>query len=147
MTYAYTNAEIRSILNGLGFKQRGTNEFHFPISSNNSPLNDVMTVEAVRRFQTYFNLTVDGIVGPQTKAMAEKAMYVIQHELDLVVKPNPPLRSQNTPLYEVEVALAVGDFRERYGFEPDENPDSDRVADLPVRRKLKELTSPQKVVA
>lgn len=145
MAYAFTNTQIRSILNGMGFKQRGVNESNFPISIDNSSLNDLLTVEAIRRFQTYFKLTVDGIVGPQTEAMAEKAMNVLHYELDLVIKPNPLLRPQ-APVYSPQTAQAVAKFRLRYGFEPDGNPNSDRVADLSVRRKLDELT-PNKAVA
>ena len=139
MAYAFTNAQIRSILNGMGFKKRGTNEPNFPISEDNSSLGDALSVQAIKSFQTYFNLTPDGIVGDKTKMAAEKAMNVLHYELDLVMQPNPPLRPQ-APLYGPQTAQVVANFRNRYGFEPNGNPNDDRVADLPVRRKLEELT-------
>ncbi len=140
MAYPYTNAQIRSILNGLGYRNRGSNEPDFPLSSDNSPLTDAKTVQAIKDFQSYFGLVPDGVVGSNTKAKVEKQMYVIHYELDLVMKPNPPLRPQNTPLYGPKTAQAVSNFRLRYGFEPDRNTNNDRVADIPVRRQLDELT-------
>ncbi len=142
MAYNFANSQIRSILNGLGFKSREANEPDFPISSDNSSLDNQQTVRSVMAFQKYFNLTQDGIVGPDTKAVAERALDVIHHELDVVIKPNPPLRPQ-APLYGPQTAQAVSKFRRQYGFEPDGNPDTDQVASLPVRRKLNDLTSQQ----
>ncbi len=139
MAYAYTNAQFRSILNGLGFRKPGLNESKFPVSSDNSSMGDKSTVQAITDFQRYFNLAPDGIVGPLTMAKAEKQMHVIHYELDLIMQPNPPLRPQ-PPLYGSQTSVAVRDFRRRYGFEPDGNPNSDSVADLAVRRKLDELT-------
>lgn len=142
MAYDFINAQIRSILNGLGFKSRNSNEPDFPLSSDNSPLDDQETVRAVIAFQKYFNLAQDGIVGSKTKAVAEHALDVIHYELDVVLQPDPPLRPQ-APLYGPQTAQAVGKFRNQYGFEPDGNPDSDCIASLPVRRKLNDLTSKQ----
>ncbi len=142
MAYDFINAQIRSILNGLGFKSRNSNEPDFPLSSDNSPLDDQETVQAVVAFQQYFNLPQDGIVGSETKAVAEQALNVIHHELDVIMQPQPPLRPQ-APLYGTQTAQAVEMFRRQYGFEPDGNPDSDRIADLPVRRRLNDLMSQQ----
>lgn len=139
MAYAYTNAQFRSILNGLGFRKPSKSEPKFPISSDNSPMNDNATVQAIIAFQRYFGLSPDGIVGPQTRDKAEKQMHVVHYELDLVMQPNPPLRPQ-PPLYGPQTSAAIRDFRRRYGFEPDGNPNNDSVADLAVRRKLDELT-------
>jgi peptidoglycan hydrolase-like protein with peptidoglycan-binding domain len=139
MTYAYTNAQFRSILNGLGFRKPGKSEPKFPVSSDNSPMSDNATVQAIIAFQRYFGLSPDGIVGPQTRDKAEKQMHVVHYELDLVMQPNPPLRPQ-PPLYGPQTSAAVRDFRRRYGFEPDGNSNNDSVADLAVRRKLDELT-------
>ena len=67
-------------------------------------------------------------------------MYVVQYELDLVMKPEPRIRPQNAPFYGPQTAQAIAQFRRFYGFEPDGNAKTDRIADLPVRRKLDELT-------
>ncbi len=142
MAYNFANSQIRSILNGLGFKSREANEPDFPLSFDNSSLDDQQTVRSVRAFQKYFNLAQDGIVGSQTKAIAERALDVIHYELDVVIQPDPRLRPQ-APLYGTQTAQAVSKFRRQYGFEPDGNVDNDRIASLPVRRKLNDLMSQQ----
>jgi hypothetical protein len=85
MAYDFINAQIRSILNGLGFKSRDLNEPQFPLSSDNSPLEDQQTVRAIVAFQKYFNLAQEEIMGSKTKAVAERALDVIHHELDVVI--------------------------------------------------------------
>lgn len=144
MAYDFINAQIRSILNGLGFKSRDLNESKFALSSDNSPLEDQQTVRAIVAFQKYFNLAQDGIVGSKTKAVAERTLDVIHHELDVAIKPDPRLRPQ-APLYGSQTAQAVSKFRRQHGFESDGNPNSDQVASRPVRRKLNDLTSKQTV--
>jgi peptidoglycan hydrolase-like protein with peptidoglycan-binding domain len=139
MAYNYSNAELRNILNGLGFRKPESNESNFPLTNDNSQLSDRKTVEAIKAFQRYFGIASDGIVGAITKGKAEQIMNIIHYELDLVINPNPPLRPQ-PPLYGPQTASAVAEFRQAYGFEPDRNQKNDRVADLPVRRKLDELT-------
>jgi peptidoglycan hydrolase-like protein with peptidoglycan-binding domain len=140
MAYDFVNAQIRSILNGLGFKSRDANEPEFPISFDESPLEDQKTRRAVMAFQKYFNLDEDGIVGPKTKATAEHAVDIIHYELDVVIQPEPRLRPQ-APLYGPQTAQAVANFRNQYGFEPDGNPTNDQVASLDVRRRLNDLMS------
>jgi peptidoglycan hydrolase-like protein with peptidoglycan-binding domain len=135
---SYTNAQFRSILNGLGLRNQGSNEPNFPISSDEGNLDTDRS--AVIEFQAYFGLTTDGIVGPHTEATAQQQMYVIQYELDLVMKPEPPIRPQNSPFYGPQTAEAIARFRRFYGFEPDGNVKNDRIADLSVRLKLDELT-------
>jgi hypothetical protein len=46
-----------------------------------------------------------------------------------------------TPLYALQTAQVVSNFRRRHGFYPDCNATNDRIADLPVRRQLDELTT------
>ena len=135
---SYSNAQFRSILNGLGLRNQGRNEPNFPISSDDSVLDTDRS--AVIEFQAYFGLVADGIVGPRTQATAEHEMYVVQYELDLVMKPEPRIRPQNAPFYGPQTAQAVAHFRHFYGFEPDGNVKNNRIADLPVRRTLDELT-------
>lgn len=55
----YTNAQFRSILNGLGFRSPGINELNFPVSDDDSLLTDDPTVQAIGQFQGYFNIGVD----------------------------------------------------------------------------------------
>lgn len=140
MAFHYSNAEFRNILNGLGFKQPEPNEPNYPLTYDNSPLDDYKTVEAIKAFQQYFQIDSDGIVGPITRAKADQVMNIIHYELDLVMRPNPLLRPQ-PPLYGPQTAEVVGQFRRNFRFEPDCDPCNDRVADLLVRLKLTELTS------
>ncbi|KAM3108210.1 hypothetical protein [Phormidesmis sp. 146-33] len=139
MAYNYSNAEFRNLLNGLGFRLSGVNEPTFPLTYDDSPLSDAETVQAVQAFQRYFKIAADEIAGIVTKRKAEQAMNILHYELDVVMKANPPLRPQ-APLYGPQTAQAIARFRVAYGFENDGNPANDRVADLPVRRKLNELT-------
>ena len=136
--FAYTNVQFRSILNGLGFRNRGLNEPNFPISNDESSLDNDR--QSVINFQDYFGLDVDGIVGPKTRETAKQEMYIIQYELDLIVRPNPRLHPQNAPFYGPQTASAVTGFRLRYGFEPDGNANNDRIAGILVRQKLDELS-------
>ena len=142
---SYTNAQFRSILNGLGLRNQGRNEPNFPISNDESTLDTDRS--AVIEFQAYFGLTADGIVGPQTQKKAQHEMYVIQYELDLVMEPEPRIRPQNSPFYGPQTADAIAQFRRFSGFEPDGNVKNDRTADLPVRRKLDELTPNARAMA
>lgn len=127
----YTNAEFRSILNGFGFLYPPEGELSTPISDDNSPLDDRMTIDAIQDFQTYFHLSVDGIAGPITLAKAEQAMRILQDELNQVIDANLP---QNQPFYGPKTVAAVELFQRRNGFF------ADGVASLPVRQKLYTLS-------
>ena len=142
---SYSNAQFRSILNGLGLRNQGQNEPNFPISDDDGNLDTDRS--AVVEFQAYFGLPADGIVGPRTQETAQRQMYVIQYELDLVMKPEPAIRPQNSPFYGPQTAEAIASFRRSYDFEPDGNVRNDRIADLPVRRKLDELTPNARAMA
>ncbi len=72
-------------------------ELSFPISDDESTLDNDQ--QAVITFQDYFRLVKDGVVGAVTRETVQKEMFVIQHELDWVMKPEPRLRLQNAPFY------------------------------------------------
>ena len=133
----YTNAQFRSILNGLGLRSRGLNESNFPISEDESALNNDRP--AVIKFQNCFGVPADGIVSLHTQVTAQQTMYVIQYELDLVMQPEPRIRPQNSPFYGPQTAQVIAYFRRFYGFEANDNLTDDRIADLLVRRKLDAL--------
>jgi peptidoglycan hydrolase-like protein with peptidoglycan-binding domain len=142
---SYTNAQFRSILNGLGLRDQGSNEPNFPVSNDERDLG--IDRSAVVKFQDYFGLATDGIVGPRTETKAQQEMYVIQYELDKVMEPEPRIRPQNSPFYGPQTADAVASFRRSFGFEPDGNVSNDHTADLAVRRKLDELTPNARSIA
>jgi peptidoglycan hydrolase-like protein with peptidoglycan-binding domain len=126
----YTNAQLRSILNGHGFGYAPEPDPSFPISSFNGPLTDKVTVDAIKAFQTYFQLQVDGIAGPITRGKAAQVMRVLQANLNLVVKANIPA---NQPFYGPKTVAAVKEFQRRYGYP------ANGVATLPVRQHLNTL--------
>ena len=126
----YTNAQFRSVLNGHGFAYAPEPDSNFPISSNNSPLVDKITVDAIKDFQAYFKLKVDGIAGPITMAKAEQAMRILQDNLNTVIKANIPA---NQPFYGPKTVAAVKEFERRHGYYVD------GVASLAMRQKLNEM--------
>lgn len=126
----YTNAQFRSILNGHGFAYAPEPDSNFPISSYEGPLTDKVTVEAIKEFQAYFKLKVDGIAGPLTMAKTEQAMRILQDNLNRVIKANLPT---NQPFYGPRTVAAVKEFERRHRFTVD------GVANLAVRQRLNEL--------
>lgn len=129
----YTNAQFRSILNGLGFKGQGNNESRFPLSDNHTSLTDDATVQAIEQFQTYFHPVSDGIAGSQTMATAERKMNMIHAELNQVLGTN---LSVNQPFYSTFTIEAIQQFQAKYNFA------IDGVASLPIRQQLYLLAHP-----
>jgi murein L,D-transpeptidase YcbB/YkuD len=126
----YTNAQLRSILNGHGFGYSPEPDPNFPISSYDGPLIDRVTVDAIKAFQTYYKLRVDGIAGPITMAKAEQAMRVLQDNLNRVINANLP---PSQPFYGPRTVAAVKEFERRYGY------NVDGIANLVVRQRLNDL--------
>jgi peptidoglycan hydrolase-like protein with peptidoglycan-binding domain len=131
----YTNAQFRSILQGFGFLYPPEGELTSPISDSNSPLVDWVTIDAIKEFQAYYKLNVDGIAGPVTMAKAEQAMRILQDELNQVIQANLPA---NQPLYGPRTTAAVAAIQQRYDFSP-----ANGFATLPVRQRLYDLVRTQ----
>jgi peptidoglycan hydrolase-like protein with peptidoglycan-binding domain len=134
MAINYTNAQIRSILNGLGFRSRvfGNDRANpsFPYTEDNSPLTDPTTQHAIRKFQTEYKLAVDGIAGAATKAKLEEVMRILHDELRALVDPNFPT---NQPFYGLQTIAAIRTYQRLLA--------EDGIATLPVREKLYEAFS------
>jgi len=114
----YTPREMRAVLNGFGY--------NVPVSD--APLTDTATLNAVRQFQKYYKLQVDGIAGPQTQDLMAQLMMILHANLNLVVKPNPALaRSQ---YYGSATEAVVRQYQEKAGFPVT------GIATQPVRQKL-----------
>ncbi|MBD2303665.1 MULTISPECIES: peptidoglycan-binding protein [Nostocales] len=77
----YTPQEFRAVLHGLGYK----------VKVSNTPLTDEETKKAIRDFQKGYKLGVDGIAGPKTQDFAANIVQILQANLNVVLKPNPPL--------------------------------------------------------
>ncbi len=131
----YSNAQVRSILQGFGFLYPPEGELSSPISQDNSPLVDSVTIDAIKDFQAYYELKVDGIVGPITMAKAEQAMRILQDHLNRIINANLPL---DQPFYGPKTTAAVVTFQQRYGFFP-----TNGFATLPLRQRLYDLVRGQ----
>lgn len=107
----YTNAQFRSILNGLGNRQRiSADNYNFPLTVDNSPLKDDRTLDAIKNFQRQYKdqLKVDGIAGPKTMDLAEAMMRILQYELNIVLKAGIPA---SEPFYGPKTVAAVKEFQ------------------------------------
>ena len=114
----YTPREMRSALMGFGYN----------VTVGDAPLTDAAALEAVRQFQRYYKLQVDGIAGPQTQDLMAQLMMILHANLNLVVKPNTPLaRSQ---YYSSATEAVVRQYQEKAGFPVT------GIASQPVRQKL-----------
>jgi peptidoglycan hydrolase-like protein with peptidoglycan-binding domain len=115
----YTPQQFRSVLRGLGYKVKVTN----------APLTDKETRDAIREFQRGYRLkTVDGLAGPQTQDFAARIMKILQSNLNLLVKPKPPLPGDQ--FYGPQTEAAVKLFQRKFKLE------ETGIADLAVRQKI-----------
>ncbi len=122
----YTNAQFRSILNGLGHREKTSSDpSSFPISNDNSPLTDEPTVQAIKNFQQEYQLKVDGTAGAQTLAKAEQVIKGLHNELNVTVNAGLP---DNQPFYGPQTVEAVKKFQQRFI--------QDGIASNPIRVKL-----------
>lgn len=122
----YTNAQFRSILNGLGHREKTTSDsINFPVTSDNSPLTDDRTVQAIKNFQAEYGLAVDGIAGSKTMAKAEQVMKILHNELNATVNAGLP---QDQPFYGSLTVASVKKFQAKFL--------QDGVASNPVRLEL-----------
>lgn len=124
----YKNSEIRSILNGLGYRSRiNSNDPNFPISQDESDLTDQATQKAIKKFQVDYDLTVDGIVGSETNNKMQEEMNSIHQELNQLLGTSI---SQDQPFYGQLTINTVQQFQRNYT-----NP-FDGLASLAVREQL-----------
>ncbi|BAY28044.1 peptidoglycan-binding domain 1 protein [Calothrix sp. NIES-2100] len=124
----YKNSEIRSILNGLGYRSRiNSNDPNFPISQDESDLTDQATQKAIKKFQVDYDLTVDGIVGSETNNKMQEEMNSIHQELNQLLGTSI---SQDQPFYGQLTINTVQQFQRNYT-----NP-FDGLASLTVREQL-----------
>jgi peptidoglycan hydrolase-like protein with peptidoglycan-binding domain len=123
---AYSNAQIRSILNGLGYRsQLQSSDPNFPLSEDDSPLADEPTIKAVMKFQVDYSLTVDGIVGQQTTSTMQVEMNSLHIELNEVVNTGI---SEDEPYFGPQTLAAIKQFQQQ------QQPDG--IASFPLREEL-----------
>lgn len=114
----YTPREMRAVLNGFGY--------NVPVSD--AALTDTATLNAVREFQKGYKLAVDGIPGPQTQDLMAELMMILHANLNLVVKPNPPL--PRTQYYDSATEAVVKQYQQKV------NLPVTGIANLTTRKQL-----------
>ncbi|MBD1881993.1 peptidoglycan-binding protein [Coleofasciculus sp. FACHB-T130] len=114
----YTPREFRSLLRGFGYNV-----------TVGDTLTDEATIRAIREFQQGYKLTpVDATAGPKTQDYAANIVRILQANLNLAVKPNPPLpRNQ---FYGPRTEDAIRQFQRQF------NLPVTGIATLPVRQRL-----------
>jgi peptidoglycan hydrolase-like protein with peptidoglycan-binding domain len=117
----YTPQQFRSVLRGLGYKVKVTN----------TPLKDKETIDAIKEFQVGYRLKpADGVLGPKTQDFAARIMQILQANLNLLVKPKPPLPRDQ--YYGPQTEAAVKLFQRKFKLE------ETGIADLALRQKIDE---------
>ncbi|BAZ05211.1 peptidoglycan-binding domain-containing protein [Calothrix sp. NIES-3974] len=115
----YTPQQFRAVLRGLGYNVKVSNE----------PLTNPDVQKAVREYQQGYGFKlVDGIAGPQTQEHAAKIVEILQSNLNLVLKLDPPLpRNQ---YFGVRTEAAIKQYQKKLQLE------ETGIADLALRQKL-----------
>ncbi|GAB1540528.1 hypothetical protein NUACC21_31970 [Scytonema sp. NUACC21] len=115
----YTAQQFRSVLRGLGYN----------VKVSNAPLTNTDARNAILAFQKGYKLKpADGVVGAKTQDFAAGIIEILQANLNLVVKPNPPLpRNQ---YYGPQTEAAVREYQKKLGLK------ETGVADLALRQRL-----------
>ncbi|MBW4422496.1 MAG: peptidoglycan-binding protein [Myxacorys californica WJT36-NPBG1] len=81
-TSMYSNAEVRSILNGLGFTEAPEVGAEYPFTSYNGALNDRVTIDAIKAFQKRYRLKVTGRIDAQTRRTLQRVMKTLHQQLN-----------------------------------------------------------------
>jgi peptidoglycan hydrolase-like protein with peptidoglycan-binding domain len=117
----YTPQQFRAVLRGLSYK----------VKVSNQPLTDAETKKAITEFQTGYKLKpADGIAGLKTQNFAANIVKILQANLNVVMKPNPPLPRDQ--FYGTRTEAVVKEFQKKYQL-----PETG-IADLALRQKLNE---------
>lgn len=103
-TITYTNAQLRSILNGLGYTTVDeTVDTIFPLSIDNRPLTNPSFVRAIEKLQIDHQLEVSGIIDPATLSATQTMMQTFISNLN---RANPYAKLDN-PMYDAATIAAV----------------------------------------
>lgn len=105
----YTNAQLRSILNGLGYANPDETA-KFPLSTDDSSLTDTRSVQAIQKFQIDHQIEVSGIIDSSTLSAIEQVMQNLINELNRV---NPTAIPLDQPVYDAATIAAVKLIQQR----------------------------------
>lgn len=100
----YTPIEFRTVLYNLGYN----------VPLIDSPLTDERTQQAIREVQRQNKIQVDGIAGSQTQDAVATLVTNLQHTLNVVVNPKPPLPV--TQFYGPQTQVVVRQFQEKFSL-------------------------------
>mgnify|MGYP001791762003 CR=1 FL=1 len=114
----YTPREFRSVLYGLGYNVRVSEE----------PLTDAQTKKAIREFQRGYKIGIDGIAGPNTQNLAAEIVKNLKYNLNLVANPDPKLTLNQ--FFGPRTQEVVKKYQEQLGVE------QNGIADLALRQRL-----------
>ncbi|UBF25813.1 peptidoglycan-binding protein [Kovacikia minuta CCNUW1] len=139
----YQNADIRSILNGLGYRSRlNTNDPDFPVSLDNSDLTDAPTQKALMKFQVDYNLPITGIADDATLLAMQEEINVLHNELNQLLGTTIPL---DQPFYGDQTIAAIKQFQ-NYTVNG-AYVTIDGLASFPLREELYTTLNPEVPVA
>ncbi len=117
----YTPQQFRAVLRGLSYQ----------VKVSNQPLTDAETKKAITEFQTGYKLKpADGVAGLKTQNFAANIVKILQANLNVVMKPNPPLPRDQ--FYGTRTESVIKEFQKKYQL-----PETG-IADLALRQKLNE---------
>lgn len=115
----YNPQEFRSVLRGLGYN----------VKVINTPIIDEETKKAILKFQIGYKIKpADGLANQQTQSFAANLVTSLRKNLNIVVKPNPPLPENQ--YYDNRIGQAVQEFQKKYQLQ------QTGIADLGLRQKL-----------
>ncbi len=115
----YTPQQFRAVLRGLGYKVKVSNE----------ALTNAEARKAIQEFQTGYKLKpADGLAGPRTQDFAASILRILKSNLNVVLKPNPPLPRDQ--FYGTRTEAVVREFQKKYQLE------ETGIADLALRQRL-----------
>lgn len=115
----YTPKQFRAVLHGLGYK----------VNLSNGPLTDAETKAAIKQFQKGYKIQpADGVAGAKTEDFAANIVQILQANLNLVLKPNPPLARNQ--YYGPKTEAVVKQYQKKNQLQ------QTGIADLALRQKL-----------
>lgn len=131
-TSMYSNAEVRSILNGLGFTDAPEVGAEYPFTSYNGALNDRVTIDAIKAFQKRYRLKVTGRVDAQTRRTLERVMKTLHQQLNDFMGASLELAH---PTYDRRTIGVVQIFQHQIGSDI-----QDGIARISDRQQLQKLS-------
>ncbi len=114
----YTQRQFCSVLRGLGYK----------VTVSETCLNDATTKKSIREFQKGYRMGVDGVAGSKTQVFASQIVKILQANLNMALKLDPPLPKNS--FYGPKTTDAVKKYQKKLELK------ETGIADLKLRQTL-----------